>query len=114
LTVPIRGVDLAWRWNWRWIRRFEADRGRPPTRRDWWDHQFARQVAGWTDAHWASTAVLRSALYDAGVTVKSGDASWTLEELAVVEQVVGNIAQAFGRPASVSYTHLTLPTIYSV
>jgi hypothetical protein len=74
--------------------------GRPPTHKDWWESQFSRQVAGWTDAHWASTAALRSALYEAGVTVRSGDATWTLDELAMVEQVVGNIAQAFSRPAS--------------
>ena len=89
-------VDLAWQWN----RQFEKDTGRPPTRRDWWEHQFARQVAGWTDAHWALTSAMRSTLYEAGVSVRSGDAAWTVDELAVVERVGGNIAQAFGRPAS--------------
>ncbi len=93
-------LDLASRLNWRWKRQFERDAGRPPTRKDWWEHQFARQVADWTDAHWASTSALRSTLYEAGVTVISGDATWTVDELAVAGRVVDNIAQAFGGPAS--------------
>jgi hypothetical protein len=96
----LHGVDLAWYWNGRWKRQFQRDVGHPPTRKDWWEHQFARQVAGWTDAHWASTSAMRSTLYAAGVTVKSGDASWTVDELTVVERVVGNIARAFEGPAS--------------
>jgi hypothetical protein len=95
----LRGIDLAWRLSWRWKRRFRQDIGHPPTRRDWWNHEFSRQVSDWTEAHWASTSALRSTLFEAGVTVKSGDATWTVDELSVVERVVGNVAQAFGRSA---------------
>lgn len=65
-----------------------------------WDARFAQQFDGWTDAHRAATFELRALLYQAGVTLKSSDARWTLDEAAVVGLVVRNIAWAFGGPAS--------------
>ena len=72
----------------------------PIRQQDRWDLGFSRQIAGWSEGQWAVTADLRTLLYKAGVTLKAGDALWTLDEVAVIGQVIGNVAQAFGAPAS--------------
>lgn len=71
-----------------------------PRRWEQWESHFSRQIAGWTDADWAAAADLRWRLYEAGVTLKAGDARWTPGEASTVGQAVGNIAQAFGEPVS--------------
>lgn len=69
-------------------------------RRVRWDQQLRRQVAGWTDVRWVAAADLRSLLYEAGITLRAGDAQWTLDEVATVGQAVRYIARAFGEPVS--------------
>lgn len=71
----------------------------PTRRRVRWDRRFRRQLAGWTDDQGAA-AGLRSLLYEAGVTLKAGNARWRPDEVIIVGQVIGNIAQAFGEPVS--------------
>jgi hypothetical protein len=83
-----------------WAKQFVQQHGRAPGEQEWWDHRFARQIAGWTDADWDGTSALRSLLYTVGVTIKSGDAHWTLDEVAIVDQVIHNIAHAFGGDAA--------------
>jgi hypothetical protein len=83
-----------------WQKRFEQQRGRPPSEREVWDRRFALLFEGWTDKRWAATRDLRSLLFAAGVTLKPGDARWRLEEVEVVGQTVRCITKAFGQPVS--------------
>lgn len=89
-----RGQDAEW------AKQFEREQGRPPTEQELWDHRFSRQIAGWTEPDWTATSALRISLHAAGVTIESGDARWTLDEVDIVEQAIDNIAQAFGGDAA--------------
>ena len=44
----------------------------------------------------------------------SGDAVWAPPSKSIMQRVVAIATLADGRTMTVSYTHLTLPTIYSV
>ena len=94
------GIGLSWGQDAEWAKWFEQEHGRPPTEQELWDHRFSRQIAGWTEPDWTVTSALRSSLFAAGITIESGDARWTLDEVAIVEQVIHNIAQAFGGDAA--------------
>jgi len=102
LGNPLRYIDpTGHKSREQWEQEFrDAHGGQDPTDQDWWDYQFSLQIAGWSAGNWVTTCALRALLYIAGVTIKSGDAQWTLEEIATVGQVVSNIAQAFGAPVS--------------
>lgn len=104
----MRSIGRTRRWDREWAESFEREQGRAPAGQDWWDHQFSLQIAGWTPAGWGASSALRSSLYSAGVTIRCGDARWTLDEVAIVDQVVHNIAQAFGGHASPILSGVTI------
>jgi RHS repeat-associated protein len=115
---PLKYRDPTGHWEEEWEKQFEKEHGRPPTEQDWWDYQFSLQISDWSAGAWATTYALRQLLFAAGVTIQAGFddiavwhgafcpgvnvdpvIKWTLSEVAVIGQVISNIAQVFGNNA---------------
>jgi hypothetical protein len=74
----------------------EAHDGQDPTEQDWWDYQFSLQIQDWIATFWEQTYHLRTLLWNADVTIKTGDIKWTIGQAEVVGEAVECVASRFG------------------
>jgi hypothetical protein len=80
-----------------WEQEFRQEHnGQDPTDQDWWDYQFSLQFESWIASFWVETYDLRTLLWHAEVTIRSGDVKWTIAQAHLVGDAVRTIGERFG------------------
>ena len=100
LWSPLSSESRREHWDEGWQVRFREEYGRVPTAHDWWDYLFSTAGAVWVSDGSVLTHALSPLLSDAGVTVESGDARWTLGQVVSIGEVIRNLTEAFGGDVS--------------